>query len=273
MRPRSLALGALPFTFFIYVLEALLATFSALPLGIELSRLLGASSWDATQTALLVSSGPVLWSGLRVTAGSAALSLGLLLLLSPWLQMSWLSALYDPRPTPVVLVRGARLILRACWVSLLVGAFAALASAPFLLAAYYVHRGLMHSTDARFHDLALLGTLAPVLWIALLAQLVIDLARASALRLGGWWSVRAGLRSALRPSIQLRALTLCSLGYGMVLLASFVSSRAAELPGRVLLTVTALQSALLARAFFRSWWLASALTCMEPSYEPLASEV
>ena len=267
MTPPSRALGALPVTFLLYVFEALLAVSFALPLGLELTQQLG-GNWDPSQTALALESVTGLASGLRVSAGSALLSLALLVLLSPWLQMTWLSALSDHTTTLDALSRGARLIARAWWVSLLVLVATALTLLPFGVSAYAVHRGLMHATDARFHDLLVLAAVAPAIPVLLFAHLVHDLARATALERSGWQSVSHALRVGLRVSLWPRALALPALGYGMVLLAELASFRAVEVPLRFLLTATALQSALLARTFLRSLWLASALTCVEPPDEP-----
>lgn len=267
MTPPSRALSALPVTFLLYVFEALLAISFALPLGLELTQQLG-GRWDESQTALALESVTTLASGLRVSAGSAVLSLTLLVLLSPWLQMTWLSALSEHTTTLDALSRGARLTARAWWVSCLLALATLLALTPFGLTAYCVHRALIHSTDARFHDLTLVAALAPVVPVLLFAHLVHDLARASALERSGFQSVLHALRVARRVSLWPRALALPALGYGMVLLAELAAFRAVEVPLRFLLSATALQSALLARTFLRSFWLASALTCVEPADEP-----
>ncbi|MDB4973404.1 MAG: hypothetical protein JWN48_1745 [Myxococcaceae bacterium] len=260
---------ALPFTFLLYVFEAALATLFALPLGLEATRKLLGSSWDRTQVALALDGLVDLAPALRVGLGSGLLALSLLGLLSPWLQMSWYAALADSRTPLRALSDGARLLLRAWWVTLFVALAWLLAAAPFLGLAYALHDGLRGATDARFHDLAVLAALAPLLPLLLLALLLHDLARARALRFGALASVLCALRVALRPSVQLRSLGLTLLGYGAVWLAEALSSAAFS----IALTVMLLQSALLARLFLRSLWLATALTCMHPELETGARQV
>jgi hypothetical protein len=269
MTPLSLALRALPFTFVVYVLQALLASFVALPGGLELARQLRASSWDRLQWALLLEKLPELGAIVRSSALSGLVALVVVLVLGPWLQMSWLCAL-DQLSTPLrALARGARVTARAWLVSLLVLLVFALGCAPFLLIAYSVHHGLASSTDARFHDLTLAAVLAPLLLVALFAHTLHDLARARALYRGALNGLLLGLRAALSPRMLSRSLGMWLLGALLVLLSHALVSLA-DGPFRFVVTVAVLQSALLARLFVRSLWLGSALTCMLPDHGPLA---
>jgi hypothetical protein len=269
MTPLSLALRALPFTFVVYVLQALLASFVALPGGLELTRQLRASSWDRLQWALLLDRLSEIGAIARSSALSGLIALVVLLVLGPWLHMSWLCAL-DQLNSPLrALARGARVTARAWLVSLLVLLVLALCCAPCLLIAYWVHSGLASSTDARFHDLCLAAVLSPLLPIALFAHTLHDLARARALYRGALEGLLQGLRAALSPRLLLRSLGLWLLGTLLVLLSHALVSLVGG-PFRFVVTVALLQSALLARQFVRSLWLGAALTCMLPDHEPLA---
>jgi hypothetical protein len=272
MTPLSLALRALPFTFVIYVLQALLASFVALPNGIELSRALRASSWDRVQWARLLDMLPELSALTRGGALAALIAVVVLLVLGPWLQMSWFAAL-DDLCTPLrALARGARVTVRAWLVSFVVLLVFALGCAPFLLIAYSVHVGLGSTTDARFHDLTLALVLSPLLLVALFAHTLHDLARARALYRGVFDALLRGLRVALSTRLLLRALALWLLGATLVLLAQLLCSWAHG-PFRFVVTVAALQSALLGRLFVRSIWLGDALACVLPDHGPLAGHI
>lgn len=269
MTPLSLALRALPFTFVVYVLQALLASFVALPSGIELARALRASSWDRVHWARLLDALPELSALTRGGALSALIATVVLLVLGPWLHMSWLAAL-DDLSTPLrALARGARVTVRAWWVSLLVLLVLVLGCAPFLLIAYSVHVGLESTTDARFHDLTLALVLSPLVPVVLFAHTLHDLARARALYRGALDAVVRGLRVALSVRLLLRSLGLWLLGTALVLAAQLLS---AWVDGsfRFLITVAALQTALLGRLFVRSIWLGDALACVLPDHGPLA---
>lgn len=271
MTPLSLALRALPFTFVIYVLQALLASFVALPSGIELARALRASSWDRVHWARLLDALPELAALTRGGALSALIAAVVLLVLGPWLQMSWLAAL-DDLCTPLrALARGARVTVRAWLVSLLVLLVLVLGCAPFLLIAYSVHVGLESTTDARFHDLTLALVLAPLLPVVLFAHTLHDLARARALYRGVLDALVRGLRVALSVRLLLRSLGLWLLGTALVLSAQLLASWV-DGSFRFLVTVAALQTALLGRLFVRSIWLGDALACVLPDHGPTAGQ-
>ena len=271
MTPLALALRALPFTFVVYVLQALLASFVALPGGLEIARQLRASSWDRLQWALLLDKLFELAALVRSAALSGLIAVVVLLVLGPWLQMSWLSAL-DQLSSPLrALARGARVTVRAWLVSLSVLLVFALACAPFLLIAYSVHVGLERSTDARFHDLTVLAVLSPLLPVALFIHTLHDLARARALYRGPLDSLVQGLRAALSLRLLLRSLGLWLLG-ALLVVGSQALVSLLDGPFRFVVTVALLQSALLARQFVRSVWLAAALTCVLPDHGPLAGQ-
>jgi hypothetical protein len=267
----TIARRALPFTFAIYVLEAVPASFVALPAGVELEKQLRASSWDASQWALLLETLPELAALARTALLSSALSSLLLLLLGPWLQMSWLASLDQPTTVLFAVSRGGALVLRACFASVLVALVVALASAPFLALAYTLHDGLAHSTDAKFHDLMLCLALAPLVPLALVGHTLHDLTRAGALHGGAVRALRLGLRAVVRWRVLLRSLGFGLLGLGLVLGSQAMAHHAGG-SFRFLLGATVLQSALLGRLFVRSAWLATALTCVAPTHAPGAAQ-
>jgi hypothetical protein len=269
--PLSLALRALPFTFVVYVLQALLASFVALPGGIELARSLRASSWDRVQWARLLDALPDVAAVGRSSALSALIAAVVLLVLGPWLQMSWLAAL-DELCTPLrALARGARVTVRAWLVSLLVLLVLVLGCAPFLLIGYSLHVGLGSSSDSRFHDLTVALVLSPIPLVALFAHTLHDLARARALYRGALDALVKGMRAALSLRLLLRSLALWLLGVALVVAAQRLASWA-DGPFRFVLTVAVLQSALLGRLFVRSIWLGDALACVLPDHGPLAGQ-
>jgi hypothetical protein len=195
-----------------------------------------------------------------------------LLVLGPWLQMSWLASL-DDLCTPLrALARGARVTVRAWLVSFLVLLVLVLGCAPFLLIAYSVHVGLESTTDARFHDLTLALVLSPLVPVVLFAHTLHDLARARALYRGALDALVRGLRVALSVRLLLRSLGLWLLGTALVLAAQLL---AVWVDGsfRFVITVAALQSALLGRLFVRSIWLGDALACVLPDHGPLAGHI
>lgn len=269
MKPLALAMRALPFTFALYVLEAVLASFVALPTGLELGRQLRASSWDAAQSALFLERLPELAALLRTSSLSGLIALAALWLLGPWLQMSWFAALAELSSPLAALARGARLVPRAWLVSLLVGLTMLLAAAPFLLIAYALHGGLSSSPDARFHDLMLSFALLPLLPLAVFGHVLHDLARARAFYSGALDGLVNGLRSTLSWAVLLRAVGLSALGF-FALLAAHAIAWQVDGAFRFLIAVVALQSALLGRLFVRSVWLAIALACVLPAAGPLA---
>lgn len=245
------ALRALPTTFVIYVIEALCAAFAALPSALELGRLGLPARWDKTSQALLL-------EGLleRAAVGRAALvSLGLALLvivlLGPWLQMSWLAAVAAPRSVGSALAVGLVRSGRACAVSLLVALGGVCACLPFAALVYGTHL-LLQEASVRTHDL---GVAAAALPLALALPLVFvwhDLARARALNRRALASVRSGFR-ALGLGTALSALVL--LGGGLLLSVSIAGLVGTlDLPRP--LAVVVLQGAAFARLFLRSCWLA-----------------
>ena len=254
----GLALRALPMTFAIYAIEALLGLFAVLPGALELSPVLAHSdgaSLQALRLETVLDFAGVARATLR-TLGLAALA-GLVV--GPFLQMSWLSALAQRNSVQGAFAQGARLTPRAWLVSLLVALLTALFAAPVLCAAYGLHRWLDGTVAARTHDLALLGTLSPLLPMLCIAHVLHDVARARALHLRAARSAFGGLRVALRPRVFARAALAWAVGMLAMALAALLGQRVVEPGVATLATLALLQSALLARLFARSWWLACAL--------------
>lgn len=264
---RAAAARALPLTFTVYVVEALLTTAASLPVLRESAQELALSPWDASARALVLDRLWELAAVLRGGALEAAILLGVLGLLGPWLQMSWLSALRAPRDLSRALAEGARRTPRALGVSALVLALCLVLAAPSALLAWLAHRKLEASLSARSHDLALAAALAPAALVALLAPTFHDLARAAALAQRPLRSVRSALRLVLSARVLLPAALAFLLGHAFVLVAQ---RAAAALSGEVgwALGTAALQSALLARLWLRSLWLAHALACVPAGGAP-----
>jgi hypothetical protein len=260
MRRFAATMRALPVTFVVYVIEACSALLLSMPLGLELlddgratlSHALGRAAW----LDLL----PSLMPALRVHGTSTLLHVGLLLLLAPWLQMAWLSALAQPMGVGRALAEGARLYLRAWLVTLWVVLLASLGSVPFLVAASVIER-LLSEGDARVHDLLLSAACLPLLLVLWWAHVLHDLARARALTHGAWSSVRSSLGPALQPRVQLPGLLLAGLALAtQAAVWALVGRRTLDpyLPALALL-----QLACLLGLFLRSLWLAHALACAE----------
>jgi len=252
---------ALPMTFVIYVFEAVLALLAGLPAALELTRTAphgaDASSYAEWLEFLLGLGAPS-----RVASVSALLTLLLLGLLSPWLQMAWLSALARRESLGTSLATGARLWMRALWVTIPVALGIALALAPFGLAAWGISRLSAARLNDRVHDLGILCALLPALPITLAGFVWLDLARARALHEGAWTCAARSLRSAVQPLTIARAALWNAGGCVPYLLVhAALSERLSASP----LLVAALQTAVLLRLLFRSRWLADALTCAERS--------
>jgi hypothetical protein len=255
MNARVLAVRALPVTFLVYVLEALLAVFASWPSGVELSAKLQALSLDpaALHELATVSRGYGRGHGLAILA---------VLALAPWLHMSWLAMLSEPQSPLRALARGARSMPRAWLVTLALGSIFVLCAAPFVGLAFGVVQALGDDPDARRHDLALLGALLPMLPLALYFHAAHDLARAASLTLHTWRSVWRGLRLALQPLVFATALAATLVGVALPLAAHAGSWQLGSLPATMLL-----QSVLLLRLVVRASWLGHALALVRPSFE------
>lgn len=255
MNARVLAVRALPITFLVYVVEALLAVFASWPGGVELSAKLHAVSLDpaALRELATVVRGYGRGHGLAVLA---------VLALAPWLHMSWLAMLSEPQSPLRALARGARSLPRAWLVSLGLGLVFVLCAAPIVGLAYGVEQTLGQDPDARRHDLALLGALAPLLPLAFFFHVAHDLARAASLELHTWRSIGRGLRLALRPLVLAAASGAALVGVALPLAAHAGSWQLGSLPATMLL-----QSVLLLRLVVRASWLGHALALVRPSIE------
>jgi hypothetical protein len=255
------ALRALPLTFVIYVVEAVLALYCALPLSLELGADPRASLSSAIGRAVWLDRGLELLPALRVAGHSSLLSLALLLLLSPWLQVAWLSSMQRAFGSLRALEQGLRLYLRASIVSLLCLLVAVLLALPWAGAAWLADALLAAPARARLHDCALAVLLAPCALVLIYAHLVHDLARARALDAGAFAAVAFGLRAALRGRVLLAGLILLLTGLALRALQLYMSQRDAGLGAW--LGVAPVQSASFAGLFVRSLWLATCLGCIE----------
>ncbi|MFT3922539.1 MAG: hypothetical protein QM778_08395 [Myxococcales bacterium] len=268
MREWMSSMRALPMTFVIYLTEAALALVFGLPAALELTRSApqGADSTaDAERLEFLLGLGQ---AGRLV--GATGLFAGIALwLLAPWLQMAWLSALSRRESVGESLVQGARLYVRAQLLAIPVVIGVALSLVPFGVAAWGISQLSASQLNDRVHDLGIACALAPGLPVLLAGLAWLDLARARALHEGPWTSAVRSLRAALQPVTILRALFFGLAGWTLFLLAQ--APLLERLGGRPLV-VLALQSAVLARLFLRSRWLADALTCAEASAGSRASE-
>jgi hypothetical protein len=263
MRAWIACVRALPVTFALYVIEACVAALAALPLASEFTRSAPVVE-DATALAQWLERLLLLAAPARVGARGALLAFAALLLVSPGLHMTWLSALSRREYVMDSVTRGVRLWFRACLVSLWVAAGMLIFALPFVGAAWGVSRVLADQLNDRVHDLILVSALAPLACFAFFAHVWHDLARARALHEGAFASTRSSLRFALRPAVLSGALLWSGLGWSLLVAAQFAPSARLGAP---LILVGLLQLAVLARLFLRSRWLTLALTCAEDGSE------
>ncbi len=258
MSPWIASVRALPMTFALYVFEACVAALGAFPLANELTRS-APRTLDPISLAHWLERLPSLGAPARVGAQGAALACAALLLVSPCLHMSWLSAIARREPVMESLHQGVRLWIRACLVSLWILAALALCAVPFAAAGWGIAQVLVHQLNDRVHDLIIVSALPLLAAFAFFAHVWNDLARARALHEGAFMGARRSLRFAVRPSVLLRALLWSGLG-GLLVVASqlLLDDRAPAL-----LLVFGLQLAVLLRLFLRSRWLAEALACAD----------
>jgi hypothetical protein len=170
--------------------------------------------------------------------------------------------LSEPQSPLRALARGVRSVPRAWLITLGLGLLFALAALPFVGAAYAVVRTLGEDPDARRHDLALLGTLVPLIPLAFYFHAASDLARAAGLELRAMRSIWRGLRTAARPAAFAAALGATLVGLLLPLAAHASSWQLGALPATILL-----QSVLLLRLVVRAAWLGHALALVRPSVE------
>ena len=257
------ALRALPVTFFVFVLEAIVATVFALPWAVEAQRRV-LTPLDASARAALLDTLGASDGALRVVALQAALVFGLWVAFAPWLQMAWLSAIAQPMGPGRALSRGVRLFARAVAVGVCVWSLTALLAAPFGLGAWTIVRVCDPMENARAHDLAIalcLDLIVPVLFVGHTWR---DLARARALSLSTRHSVTRSARDAFRPCVLARALLLSATGFALVAGAEWVAGKLGT--GSTLdrvLVLALVQLTIFARLFLRSVWLAGALACAD----------
>jgi hypothetical protein len=259
MKPRLSAPHALPFTFYLYVAEALIALTCALPLGLELSADARAALADASGRAVWLDRARELIPVLRAQGRTAALAGLLWLVLSPWLQMAWLCAIARPGSTRSALGEGARLYFRAWRVSLCVIVLLALACLPLATGLPIALWAFSEQGEAQLHDLALAGACGALVLLLWTAHLLHDLARARALSLPAWRAVRGSLRACLRPRIQASALAFALAGLALRSVHWLVAKLGADLAG--IAAVALLQTACFGALLARGAWLSRALAC------------
>jgi hypothetical protein len=255
MNARVLGLRALPITFLIYVLEALFAVFASWPSGVELVARLSSLSLDPSALREL---GAVA----RGVGRGHGLALLAVLVLAPWLQMSWLLMLSEPQSPLRALARGVRSVPRAWLITLGLAFVFVLSAVPFVGAAFAVVHTLGDDPDARRHDLALAAVLLPLVPLAFYFHAASDLARAATLEQRAWRSIWRGLRAALRPSAFFAALGASLVGVALPLAAHGSSWQLGAVPATMLL-----QSVLFVRLVVRAAWLGHALALVRPSVE------
>lgn len=249
---------AMPALFVIYVVEACAALILALPSGLR-AVADGPQGHDAIAMTQWLET-VVAWVPIAESLGVAGLVVtGIVALLSPWLQMAWLSALAQPESVGTSLARGARLWLRACAVTLIVALGVGLGSLPWWLAGWGLERALPSVSQVRLHDSALAAcalTALPWLYVGYVWH---DLARARALALGPWRAALGSLGSALRPAVLLDAALWTTLGWALIGASQWYAGSV----NRPLFQVALLQSAILLRLVVRGRWLARALACAD----------
>jgi hypothetical protein len=251
---------ALPTTFVIYVLQALVALVVGLPASLSLLEEAPTGSSALSHAQWLERF--IAWGAPARLAGvTGLLVVALWLLLSPWLHMAWLSALAQPASLGTSLAHGAQRWWRACLVSVLVAVFVAVAAMPFALVVWLTLWMVDGVSNDRVHDLALMGSVAPALPLALAAHAWHDLARARALHEGAFRATLRSARDALRIRVGLSALIWLALGNVMALGAHGLC---ASLNRSAAWHVGILQAALLGRLIVRSRWLAHTLERTAP---------
>jgi hypothetical protein len=255
---------ALPITFVVYMLQALLASFVALPVGVELLALVPQALADDSGAALLFDSVERVGSLLRAARLELVIAIATMLLLGPWLQMAWFVALERPTSTAEALVEGAQRVVRAWLVSAAVATAFVLLALPIAAVAYFLHDFFALRGDARSHDLALSLALLPLLPLAFVSYVLHDLARACALSTPALRSVRCSVRASLQPRVLAAALLVATLGAALLGLAQWAAGALSHGRLALLAGTATLQLSLLARAYLRSLWLACAIARAEP---------
>lgn len=252
---------ALPMTFAIYVAQSCLAALAGFPFSMEVNRVAAPGSLPITRAAWLEH--VLSWGGAARVAGlTLLLAAALWLLLSPMLQMAWLSALDASESPSRSLARGTSLWLRAALVSLWVGLFSALLALPWLLLAWGLSRLLGTHPNERMHDTVVALSLSPLPLVLAFAHAWSDLARARALREGAFTSVRRSLRSALRLRVHVSFWGWTAASWGAAAAACWGAGRIGS--DMLAAQVALLQAGMLLRLCLRARWLTRALRCAEP---------
>lgn len=263
--------GALGVTLVAHVFVLALSLAPAVPLSMLLHRAVADTA--AGDAALFEPGAAALLEVLHDTAAGLGVVVlvwmavaALIVLVGPWLTMSWLAALAKPRPVSEALGAGARSYFPSLAVSIFHGPL--LAVAVGLVVAGPVVAGLVlsGSPDAQTHDLWVLGALVPgvvlVAWVAVSH----DLGRAALVvhEVGPWRATRLGMRAALRPTA-LPAYVMW-LVVGLALAAVGLAVGAAGDLGvwwATLATLVLQQAVAFARTVVRARWLAGAVARVE----------
>lgn len=264
MRHSLALLRALPMTFAIYVVHTVFAVGLGTSLGLEFERAVGFPLGRPAARVAALESLVDLAPLLRAKGVDLAIASIVLVVLSPWLHMAWLtslSALHGPAHS----LRNAwSLYFRAILTSALVLLLGALALLPWLGLGYAVHAFSEERVSHRVHDLSVALALSPVLISLLVTASWHDLARARCLTTGAFKSALTAAVDALRPTVFARYLFWTGAGLMIVVgaqawalhvgVTGFFSS---------FLLLALMQSAAFGRLVLRSAWLADALACVD----------
>lgn len=254
---------AIAMTFWIYVVTTLVALVPTLA-GLSTLSLPGAA--DYAGGAGMLEAFEEAKSGITATTVVTILLAGLMWLLSPLLQMAWLSALERPRSVSQSLGLGAQRYLRAVAVSLVMAV--PLLVAVVLLAAPPVigHLVLADHPNARTHDLVVAALVAPGLFLVATWAAWHDVARAelAAGRSRPLDAVRAAWRHLHGRTIGLYV--------GWFLLAGVASALGHALGGwldgsifwQALVLLVLVQVLAVARVACRGAWLGAAMDLTAP---------
>jgi len=259
MNPWVAVVRALPLTFVVYAVTSVLGALEALPASIELQRvstlsIRGGSAAIARAESLL---------GLLSTGRALGVTLIIALLayalITPWLHMSWLSALSEPRSPGKALAHGGQLVGRAMSTSLWVGLGSLLILAPFPLLGWLVRSLLETRVNARVLDLTTLLFLLPCFASLCVALTWHDLSRALCLSRSGFSSARLSFWAAFRPKHLASFVTFSALSWLLFGLTQWLVLSVSGSFVSGVLSVALLQTVAFTRCVLRSRWLTQAL--------------
>jgi hypothetical protein len=255
-------------TFAVYVVTAVSAIALGTSLGLELEHALDFPLGRPAARVAAIENVLGLSALLRAKAVDLSIASLILALLSPWLQMAWLTSLSALHGPTHALWNAWGLYFRALLATLLTFLLGVVALLPWLGLGYLVHVFCTDRVNDRVHDLSVALSLTPGLLSLLVIACWHDLARARCLTTGAFRSVFGAALDALRPSVLARYVLWNGLGLSLVIAAHawVVSSRVhGWVAGFLLLAV--LQAATFGRTLLRSAWLADALACVDVAAE------